>query len=719
MLDFKMIIMNRIKDFMLKKIIILLIGAVLAGLFGFTFFSNQYGGNNKNKIIEDIVFSSLKQAHYNPITLDDKFSAQAFDLYIKRLDPNKRYFLQEDIDKLSEFKNQIDDEINGSQPINLLPLTIETYKKRVEKCRAFYTEILSKPFDFTSEEEIELDGDKKTFAKTEDELKDEWRKLLKYSALVRYYSKLNEQTQKTKDNPKTNEQIEAEVREQLLKNYNDSFDILIKQDEEDHFNEYMNALVGIYCPHTEYFAPQKKENFDMQMSGKLEGIGATLQQTEGKIKVAAIVPGSASWRQKELKESDIILKVGQGDAEPVSLDGMALKNAVKLIRGKKGTTVKLTVQKPDGRVVEIAIVRDVVILEESYAKSAVIYNKEDNKKYGIINLPTFYADFRDRNGRRCADDVKKELIKLKGQGVDAIMIDLRNNGGGSLSDVVEMAGFFIEDGAIVQVRNRNSKPDIHKDSDADVVYDGPLAIMVNKFSASASEIMAAAMQDYGRAIIVGSPTTFGKGTVQRFIELDDYINFTNSNLRPLGSLKFTFQKFYRITGESTQERGVVPDVILPDIYNELEMGEKDLPNVLSWDKIEKVKFTPWEKDKKHKGEKIKADKIAKKSEKRLKENEVFKLIEENAKRLKNQRDKTKISLNFARYKAEQEKLNKESERFKSFAKENPLFDISILDERDGNESDSVKIISAENWKKELKNDVYVNETVNILKDLMN
>lgn len=673
-------------------------------------------GQDKESIVKNLLFISLRQAHFRNVELDDKMSEGAFDMYLKKIDPNKRFLLKEDIALLEPYKHQIDNEVMGADN-PLYELSVNLLNKRREEAKAYYKEILSKPFSFDKKESVQLDADKVEFAASKDELKERWRKYLKYSSLVRMTNKVQSEEKKKEEAEKKGEpfeatsmeKMEADVREKVETNYDDIFNVLEKLDDEDRFADYVNSIVSVYGPHTEYFPPESKEKFDAEMSGRFEGIGARLQQTGGEIKVVQIIPGSASWRQKELKEGDIILKVAQGEEEPVSVESMSLKNAVKIIKGPKGTEVRLTVKKPDGRLVVIPIVRDEVILEESYSKSAVIKDKDTGKKYGVINLPSFYADFQRRNGRHSADDVKAEVKKLNEQNVDGIILDLRNNGGGSLSDAVKMSGLFIKKGPVVQVKSKTAQPTKLSDNDSGIDYDGPLVVMVNKFSASASEILAAAMQDYGRAVIVGS-NTFGKGTVQRFIDLDRLSS--QDEYKPFGALKLTVQKFYRISGGATQVKGVSPDVVLPDMYQHLDVGEADLPYVMPWDKVEKAEFDKWE-------EKLYLKSLRKKSESRVKKNEIFKLVDENAKRLKEKNDKTIQTLNLEEFRAEQNKLDEESKKFSDLEKEHKEFDITVMkDHYPSTKPDSVVNQSADRWKNQIIKDVYLKEATQVLNDML-
>ncbi|MEO1715046.1 MAG: S41 family peptidase, partial [Bacteroidota bacterium] len=372
----------------------------------------------------------------------------------------------------------------------------------------------------------------------------------------------------------------------VLKTFDDWYERLEKRKRSDYLSIYINSITNVFDPHTSYFEPIEKQNFDINMSGKLEGIGARLQSDGNYTKITSVIVGGPAWKQGDLKENDKIMKVAQDGEDPIDVTGMQLDDVVSQIRGEKGTKVILTVKKIDGSIADIEIVRDVVILEEGFAKSLILHTTA-KEKVGFISLPRFYDDFYDEEGRSCARDVATEIDKLKKENVRGIILDLRNNGGGSLRDVVTMSGFFIEKGPIVQVKARGRSPEVLEDNDPSVKWDGHLIVMVNQFSASASEILAAALQDYERAVIVGSTSTFGKGTVQRFYNLDRAIP-GYSELKPFGEIKLTTQKFYRIDGGSTQLKGVTPDIILPDMYSYIETGEKEQEYPMNWTQIAPV-----------------------------------------------------------------------------------------------------------------------------------
>jgi carboxyl-terminal processing protease len=508
------------------------------------------------------------------------------------------------------------------------------------------------------------------------------------------------------------EVIEKEEREKLLKNLTNWIKGLEKESRNERINNYINIFTNAHEPHSGYFPPLDKENFDIRMSGKLEGIGAQLREEDGFIKVVNVVPGSASARQGELEVNDKIIKVAQASEEPVDVVDMRIDDVLPMIRGKKGTEVRLTVKKTSGEVKVIPIIRDVVVLEDSYAKSAIIENSKLGVKVGLIDLRSFYADFEDPKGRRCFKDVKIEVEKLMEEKIDGIVIDLRFNGGGSLQDVVDMTGIFLDKGPIVQVKNKNNKPFVYEDRDETVLYKGPLVILVNSFSASASEILAAALQDYGRAVIVGTaPSTFGKGTVQRFFNLDQIVPAKFAELGELGSAKVTIQKFYRINGGSTQLKGVIPDIILPGAYSYMTVGEKEEDYPMAWSEIGKASY-------RESGEANKVmDKIKKKSAKRVAGNKTFLLIDENAKWLKERQDESNYSLNFKTYDAEHRKMDKDAEKYKNINKDiDQLLIKSLKADKEYIQSDSLRIKSMESWHKALKQDAYLEEVSNIIYD---
>ena len=527
----------------------------------------------------------LEEGHFSPKKIDDVFSKSVLKKFTEDLDGDKNVFLQSDIQGFKKFENSIDDEIHGSELESFYAIN-EVYLKRLNEISGLYNDILAKPFDFTVDETVVMDPDKIDFPKDEAERLDTWRKRLKFIVLDKFID-MQDEREKNKDKKdykiKADSTLEREAREKTRKQIERFFaQKKSRESMDENFSTFVNAITGTMDPHTTYFPPIDLRSFNESMSGRFFGIGAQLKEDDGKIKIANLISGGPAWKSGELKEDDEIIKVGQGKEEPVDVTGYAVTDAVKLIRGsEKGTEVRLTIRRVDGSVRVVSILRDDIKLEDTYVKSAII-NGEN--RIGYIYLPEFYADFEHPNGPRCAADVAREIEKLKAEKIDGIVLDLRDNGGGSLYDVVQMAGLFIEDGPICQVKGRDEKANVLRDRDKTVQYDGPLAVLVNETSASASEIFAAAIQDYKRGIIIGSKQTYGKGTVQNVIDLNQFVR--NSSAGDLGALKTTTQKFYRINGGSTQLEGVSSDVVMPDRYAYLKMGERDEENAMPWDKID-------------------------------------------------------------------------------------------------------------------------------------
>lgn len=667
--------------------------------------------SEKEAVLMQTMLSGLEQLHFRPVVLDDDFSKRVYDLYLDRIDNGRRWLTQEDIDQLAKYKLEIDNQAEMGT-YAFFNLAEERLNAGIKKAEGYCKEVLAEPFDFDLKEKIELDGDKKEFAKDDEGLKDYWRKSMKYEVMNRLFDKLEAQEKLEEgEEKKTRAELEKEVVEAVVEMYDDIFERLGKLRRSDRLSDYLNAITNVYDPHTGYFEPKDKENFDISMSGALEGIGARLQTDGDYTKVSEIVPGGPAWKQKELEPNDLITAVAQGDEEPVNVTGYRIDDVVKLIRGKKGTEVKLTVKKVDGSITVISIIRELVITDESYAKSVILDFPGKAKNVGYIKLPRFYADFNRRGGRSCFEDVAKELDKLKAENVSSIVLDLRNNGGGSLRDVVKMSGLFIEDGPIVQVKGRDRAPEVLEDHDSKVQYDGKLIVMVNQFSASASEILAAALQDYGRAVIVGSKSTFGKGTVQRFIDLDRAIRGYNE-IKPLGNIKLTIQKFYRVNGGSTQLKGVESDIVLPDRYHYIEVGERDHDYPMEWNKIDEVDY-----------DKAVADLSGMESWKaasaaRIAKDKTFQLILENAERLKDSREDTDYSLNLKNYSAEMEKLEAEAKKYEDMYPEieglsvrNMQVDLEFINEEESRQARN------DDWIKSIKKDVYINEVLSILRDM--
>lgn len=692
----------------LKVIIPVVLLSISAGVLAFNKLGHNEDPPGRYEVIMNLVGQMLKEGHYQPKPIDDKFSTEVFDKYLRSLDTEKKFFLKTDVDKLMPLSTHIDDELKGA-PIDCFRSINTLIKQRVAEAAAIYPEILSKPFDFTADEKVTLDPDKVDYPADENARKEAWRKVLKYRTLEKL-TDLQDMREKDKGKDsvkvKTDTELEAEARVKVKQLYDRYFERLKnRQNDNDRFNLYVNAITTTMDPHTDYFPPDEKRAFEEQMAGKFFGIGAQLKEEGDKIRVVSIVTGSPSWKQGQLKANDVIQKVAQGTAESVDITGYPVEDAVKLIRGKKGTPVRLTVRSVDGTVKDITIVRDEIVTEETFAKSAIINGQH---KIGYIYLPEFYADFNDRNGARSAEDVAKEVAKLKAEKVEGIILDLRFNGGGSLQDVVQMAGLFIPEGPVVQVRSRGGDAVVLRDRDKNVQYDGPLAIMVNEYSASASEIMAAAMQDYKRAVIIGSTQTFGKGTVQRLFNLDDFYPVKDGG--SLGALKLTQQKFYRANGGSTQLKGVASDIVLPDPY--YEVAERKDSDALAYDEIPRAAFTSWYNP-------VNTESLKKNSEKRMATSPAFKLLNENLNTLKKLEKQETYSLNLQTYKTEQKSNTAALKKYDAVndkVKELSIINIKSDIEKFG--GDSSKIARNKDWIKIRTKDIYLDEAVNVMNDLI-
>ena len=544
---------------------------------------------DKPKVIQGIIYNVLKTAHYSNLEIDDNFSQKIFTSFIEDIDNDHRFFIESDFKKFEKYIVKIDDQILANEMI-FFDIAYETLIKRQSEVKKTYETIIQEPIDLEQDEYLEIIKYNDKYYKNTKELNNYWRKLIKYDVLLNLKSLEEEQEIKRKKSDtlkvKTIEQLKNEAIEKVKKSWNDYFERLSKLTKEDFFNIYINSILKAADAHSEYFPPKNKEDFDIQMSGELEGIGATLSQQFGEIKVVEIVPGSPAWKDGQIEKGDIILAVAQEAKEPVNVTSMRLDDAVRLIRGKKGTVVILTIKKIDGSIKDIRLVRDKIVIEETFIRSIIIEDK-NGIKTAYLHIPSFYINLQVVGGRSCSEDFKKELIKLRKEQVNNIIIDVRNNGGGSLMEVVKIAGFFIEKGPIVQVKERNSKTRALDDIDASLLFSGNVLILTNYFSASASEIFAAALQDYNRALIFGNKQSFGKGTVQEVIDLDRFIN---SQYKPLGAIKLTIQKFYRINGSSTQLKGVQSDIIYPSIYDKIDISESSLKNPMDYDQISNTKY---------------------------------------------------------------------------------------------------------------------------------
>ena len=716
----------------LKKNFKVLLLAVFVAVASCSFTTKEFNEPDKDKLLLDLVTYVIEKGHYNPKEINDDFSIEIYDHYIKGMDPLKRYFLASDISEFNQYKTEIDDQIKNKD-LTFFNLVHSRFLQRMGDVKKIYTDILEKPFDFSKNEVIDVDYENLEYAQNNKELQERWRKQLKFTSLSGYYDLIEDQNNQKKnkstsnekgkekstnkeDNPKKSKEdfvpkslaeLEEKARETTKKSLDEYFDFTDDLQRKDYFAVYLNTIISGFDPHSNYFAPPDKDRFDLQMSGKLEGIGARLQKKNDYITVIEIISGGPAWRSELIEVGDAILKVRQDDEkEGVSIVGMRIDDAVKLIKGPKGTNVTLTIRNVDGTISDKTLTRDVVELEETYAKSSIV--ESEGHKFGLINLPQFYFDMENYKERNAASDTKKEIMRLKEAGMEGLVLDLRDNGGGSLRTAIDIVGLFLENGPVVQVASAKQK-EVLESRNNGIVWEGPLVILVNELSASASEILAAAMQDYKRGLIIGSKQTYGKGTVQNLVDLNQWLR--NNNMGDMGALKITSQKFYRVNGGSTQLEGVKSDIVMPDRYSYIDIGEKDYDNPLPYDKIAPAKYKLWDGF-------LNYDEIIKKSNDRIVKNRQLDLIDDNAKWIKSRRDEKEVNLNYEAYKAEVALRKEETKRFDSIDKynnnlkfESLPYEIALI------AKDSTLLEKRERWHKNLSKDVYVEEAINVLEDM--
>jgi carboxyl-terminal processing protease len=711
----------------------------------------------RERVLSKMIANWLANWHYSGRKIDDDFSARGIARYSQYLDNGKNFLVQADLEALKAYSDKVDDELLAGE-FDLPRLGRQLLRQRVMQAQGFAREILAQPFNFALDERIELDADKRSTSRDLAELRSWWVKWLKYLTLTQYIN-LQKAALKVpaegavKAVPPRSDgavpprsdgaapprsdgaapprsdgvpaegtggretgapppavafspQLEAKAREAVAKSVERMFGRLLKERSEEMQGLFFNAVTSIFDPHSQYFPPRAKEEFDIDMSGTLEGIGALLGEDNGFIKVFDIITGSPAWIQGILKVEDVILKVGQGDDEPVDIVGMSVADAARLVRGRKGSTVRLTVRKPDGRILPVSLVRNVVELQETYARSALIASDRLKRSFGYIYLPKFYHDFNRAGGRNAGDDVRQEIAKLGGRGIDGLILDLRGNGGGALEDAVKLSGLFFAKGPVVQVKDRHSAPRVYEDSDGETSYGGPLVVLVNSLSASASEIVAAVLQDYRRALIIGDQT-YGKGTVQVMLDLDRFLSPDMVRLKPLGALTLTVQKYYRITGGSTQYQGVVPDIPLPEPYAYLELSEKTQENSLPWDTVAPLAFTPWPEARSDR------DGIRRRSLERLAANPRFQLVAENTKRLRDQRQQTVVTLNLKKFQSEQEALFQKAEAYNRQQVEFPYIHALASESAAAGQEDKKR----QEWLDGLRKDPIIEEAVQVLNDM--
>ena len=671
---------------------------------------NTTNDPEKDKVLVYVLKNILTRGHFVVKDMNDDFSEHVYNSFLEGLDSSKRYFTQKDIKEFSKYKYQIDNQLLRDD-LTFYKLVYGRFLDKIKNAKSYYEDLLEEPFNFDKNETIDLDYKNLPFAKNNNELIDYWRKQLKLQTL----SRIQEQTaiqkdklEKDKNYPvKSFKTLEKEARAEVLKNMEELYMRIEELENDDWFSTFLNSVVGAFDPHTTYMDPDIKERFDQNISGKLEGIGARLQKKGIYTHVSELVAGGPASKQGELEPGDIILKVAQGEDEPLDIVGMRLDDAIKFIKGKKGTEVQLTVKKKiDGSIRVISIIRDVVQLDETFVKSSIV--EKNGKKYAIIDLPSFYIDFSDDNYRDSAKDMEKEIERLKAEGVAGLIVDLRNNGGGSLKTAIEISGLFIEKGPIVQVKYRGENPIIKEDIDPTVQWDGAVVVLVNEFSASASEIFAAAMQDYKRGVILGGNQTYGKGTVQNILPINQ---FYPKYEKDLGYLKMTIQKFYRVNGGSTQKEGVYSDIAMPSRLSYMKYGERDLDGALNWDKVPQAKYTQTNTY-------ANFNDVVYNSKQRIANSENFKMVNEYAKWLKENQDNTSFSLNYKRFFAENELKEKEADKFKSvFDYKSNLTFTSPKYEKDLFKNDKDLADKRVAWHKNLSKDMYISEALNVLSEL--
>jgi carboxyl-terminal processing protease len=688
----------------------------------------------REKLIGNILKNALETYHYRALKINDEVSQKAFNQYLKKIDGSKQFLTKGDIKELESSQFAMDDEmVTGDY--SLINKALDVFKKRTALAESLRKETFKKQFDFNGNEQVEIDPEKRDWAKDENSLKENWKLIFKQATLNKYLSLIDEQSDKplrplkkatttaVKKLPPVKKLTDAEMREKahdsVSKRFQKIFDRLAKEDRDDQLDNFYNSVTAVFDPHTTYLPAKKKEDFDIDITGKLEGIGAVLQEDGSYIKVVQIVPGGPAWRQKDLEADDVILGVSQGSGDSVDLTDMKVDDAVRYIRGKKGTEVRLTVKKVDGTRKIISIVRDEIEVGATFAKSSVLQYKDNDAKVGYIQLPKFYRDF-ENSQINCTDDVKKEVERLKKANVDAIVLDLRNNGGGALEDARLMSGLFIGKGPVVQVKDHTGKIEVLENEDPAVLYDGPLIVLINRFSASASEILAGAMQDYGRAVIIGGDFSHGKGTVQAVLNLNQ--GPLLSMFGPtMGALKVTIQKFYRVTGASTQYKGVTSDIVLPDIFSYVESREKDLEYSLPWDQIQAKPFSKWSKFS------YNIPQLKEKSALRIKSNVRFGKLSKNLDYLNKKKKDTIVSLNLKQVQAEDAQNKKMSEELKSDDEDKNLMVTNFEDSLKAHENirpgDMKKWAKdfeqrKDEWIKSLRQDVVLEESVKVANDIV-
>lgn len=685
-------------------------------------FNAPQNDDEKMKTIMLGVRNTLSYLHYSPKPINDAYSKEVYKKYFEMIDFGKRYFTEADMKEFQKYETELDNYFNQGD-LSFYKLTTERLFQRYDDAEKMTADILSKPLDFSIDESILLEHKDRKYATSKEELYNEWRKYIKYNILQEIET-LNSREEiqrkkkdsvikhKLKDTIKllnlTPEQKMEKATSDVKFYMSQSFKRLKKRKKMEWFTVYMNAHSEVFDPHSVYFSPRDKEDFDMGFTGKFIGIGAVIQEKKGKIFLGPLTVGAPAWKSKQLSEGDRILKVKSNpNDEEINVAGMFVDEVVRLIRGKKGTPVMLTVEKKDKSISVVTLIRDEVTMEDTYAKSIVI-QAVNGKKYGLINLPSFNVEFGKKDGgKNASDDVKNELIKLKAYQVDGVILDLRGNGGGSLTEVGDIMELFLENaGPYVQVKDGQGKIQTLKNKAQNPVWTGPLIIMQNEFSASASEILAGAMQDYNRAVVIGSPQSFGKGTVQTFVDLNRFLSSSDD----FGSLKLTIQKFYRVTGESNQRKGITADIQMKDFFSYGEFGERFDDFALPWDRIQSAQFIPVNI--------VQTESLKAKSNERVSNSAFYQLLQEVAQWRESINKDKMMTVQYDKFfklmKERKEKVNK----YKPIEKyDNQLKFIQYPHEieRSKKEEDFKK--KSETWLKNLKRDFYLQEAVNVMSEM--
>ncbi|HAV02401.1 MAG TPA: tail-specific protease [Chryseobacterium sp.] len=683
-------------------------------------FNAPKNDDEKMSTIMISVKNTLSYLHYAPKPINDAYSKEVYKHYFEMVDPAKRYFLKSDMAEFAQHDTKLDDYLNQGD-LRFYKLTIDRLYQRVDELDKITQDILAKPIDLNEDETLILEPKAKQHPANTAEMAKEWKKYIKYNILQEMESlTAKEEAQREKKDSvqrhKLQDTIKLEVltadekrtkaTQEVKELITDTFRRFKKRSKKDWFTVYMNAYTEVFDPHTNYYSPKNKEEFDSQFKGKIIGIGAVIQEKKGYLYLGPLTIGAPAWKSKQLSEGDKILKVKSKPGEDaVNVVGMLVDEAVRLIRGKEGTKVTLTVEKKDKTVREVTMTREEVAIEDTFARSLVV-NAPDGKKYGFIHLPSFNADFEDAKGRNASDDIKNEIVKLKTQNVQGIILDLRNNGGGSLTEVGDIMGLFMDTGAYVQVKEGTGKIQTLRNKNSTPIWTGPVIIMQNELSASASEILAGAMQDYGRGVVLGSPQSFGKGTVQTFVDLNRFLNTTDD----FGSLKLTIQKFYRVSGESTQRKGIQSDIRMKDFFTYSEIGERYDDHALAWDKIPAADYRPVNY--------FAVQALQKSSEARLENNRTYQLIQESAQWKENLDKEESIPLNQAKFNEVMKTRKEQLKKYKVLQKFNNGLSFTLNpDEVIREKKDEAFRKKTQNWTKNLQRDLYLQEAVNTMAEM--